>query len=158
MKTPAQRRYEASLRRNAITHPAEPHDNGGWSTPCARTSCSQTFASPSRQRRYCSDRCRRLVEAARQKRMTYVEGMLLLSCEAARCTNVFIPISPEHRYCSTKCRKRAHRACSNLRATRCTWCAVLLPESSTRRRLYCGARCRKRAERADSQPAAKPQI
>lgn len=157
MKTAAQRSYEASLRRRAVAHPSEPSDQGGWRTPCARTGCEETFASPSRQRRYCSDRCRRLVEIARQKRMSFVEGLLLMSCGAPRCREVFVPVCPEHRYCSAKCRKRAHRASSNLGATRCAWCRTPLPETATRRRKYCGARCSKRAERADTPTRQKPQ-
>lgn len=148
MKTAAQRRYEAGLRRGAIAHPAEPSDHGGWTTACARSGCGATFASPTRQRRYCSDRCRRLVEVSRRQRMSYMEGLLLTSCEAARCGNVFVPVSPRHRYCSTKCRKRAHRASSNLGATKCAGCNAEFPEGTTRRRKYCGARCRKRAERS----------
>lgn len=148
MKTAAQRRYEASLRRNAIAHPAAPAENSGWSITCERTGCDTTFVSPTRQRKYCSDRCRRLVEKARQRRLSFVEGLLLMGCAAPRCREVFVPVSPEHQYCSAKCRKRAHRAHSHLGATKCVWCGTALPETATRRRKYCGARCRKRAARA----------
>lgn len=148
MKTGAQLRYEASLRRGAIAHRAEPSDHGGWNTTCERSNCGKTFASPTRQRRYCSDRCRRLVENARQKRMGFVAGIVLVSCEASRCSNVLVPVSPDHRYCSEKCRKRGHRASSNLGPTRCAGCGVEFPETATRRRKYCGAKCRKRAHRA----------
>lgn len=157
MKTASQRRYEASLRRGGIAHPAEPSDHGGWNTICERSGCAKTFASPTRQRRYCSEQCRRLVEVARQKRMTFVEGLLLMSCAAPRCNEVFVPVSPEHRHCSAKCRKRSHRASSNLGATTCAWCDTPLPASATRRRKFCGARCGKRAERADALPPSATQ-
>lgn len=156
MKTAAQRRYEASLRRNAIAHPAAPAENSGWSITCERTGCNKTFVSPTRQRKYCSEPCRRMVEKARQHRMSFVEGLLLMSCAAPRCREVFVPVSPEHQYCSSKCRKRAHRASSNLGATACAWCGTPFSEATTRRRKYCGARCRKRAERADAHTRQKP--
>ncbi|WP_075205409.1 CGNR zinc finger domain-containing protein [Leucobacter musarum] len=109
------------------------------------------FLSPTRQRRYCSTKCRRQVEADRAERRVQLATVLLFTCAAPRCQNVFLPHprNPHQVYCSEACRKRAHRAASDLSAPRCAnpECLKPLPETKTRRRLYCGPACRKTAWR-----------
>lgn len=150
MKTRSQRGFEATLRRSrGLAHPAVPVDErSGWEVRCERPGCEVTFLTPTRQRRYCSEQCRRLVEEARAQRREHIEGLLLYTCDAPGCVEVFLPTSPEHRYCSARCRKRAHRAASDLSPTRCAWCKKPLPKQKTRRLRFCGATCRKRASRA----------
>lgn len=156
MKTDRQRAFEARIRQSrGLAHPASPAAGGTeWTTRCARTECGRTFLTPTKQRKYCSDECRRQVEQSRARRAAHVEGLLLFTCAAPNCTEVFMPENAEHQYCSNKCRKRAHRANSDLSPTRCAWCKIPLPTRKTRRLRYCGATCRKRASRqnATAQP------
>ena len=153
MKTRGQREFEARVRQSrGLAHPAAPSSGGtgGWETLCARPECGHTFLTPSKQRKYCSKKCQRMVEQARERRVEVLSGMLLYSCAAPRCSNVFLPDphNPRHMYCSDRCRKRAHRAASDLSSGFCAWCHLPLPPSKTRRRVYCNATCRKRAQRA----------
>jgi len=154
MKTRSQREFESRIRRSrGLAHPAAPRDEGsGWRTRCARPECEKTFITPTKQRKFCSDQCRRLVAEARDRRDSTFAGMLLFSCAASRCDNVFLPDihNPRHMYCSDRCRKRAYREDSDLSPAFCAWCKNPLPESKTRRRTYCGATCRKRAQRAST--------
>lgn len=149
MKTKSQREFEAAIRRSrGLAHPAAPVDGGsGWEMQCEREGCDETFLTPTKQRRYCSTRCRRIVEEARTRRQEHLEGLLLYQCAAPRCTDVFLPERPGHMFCSAKCRKRAHRASSDLSPARCASCKKPLPPRKTRRLRYCGATCRKRASR-----------
>lgn len=152
MKTQSQREFESRIRRSrGLAHPAAPQDQGsGWRTQCARPDCEAEFITPTKQRKFCSERCRRLVAEAREHREITLAGMLLYSCAASRCSNVFLPDphNSRHMYCSDRCRKRAHREDSDLSSPFCAWCKSELPPSKTRRRTYCGATCRKRAQRA----------
>lgn len=152
VKTRSQREFEAKIRQSrGIAHPAAPRDGGGgWATLCARPECEITFHTPTKQRKYCSTECRRLVEQAKENRIAVLSGMLLYTCAAPRCQNVFLPEprNHDHQFCSDRCRKRAHRRDSDLSALNCAWCKRPLPAGKTRRREYCDARCRKRAQRA----------
>lgn len=150
MKTAGQRTFEGRLRQSrGLAHPAAPVDGGsGWATPCARDGCEQTFVSPTKQRKYCSDQCRRLVEEARSARNALLQGLLLFECAETRCRNVFLPENAQHQFCSPKCRKRAYRSSSDLSSTRCSWCKAPLPPRKTRRRRFCDAICRVRSNRA----------
>lgn len=156
MKTHAQRRYEASLRRSrGLAHPATPTSpQRRWSIPCARTGCTEVFNTDTRQRRYCSPNCRRMVEQAAAARKNRNLKLLLFPCGAPKCENTFKPVNEHHQYCSSACRKRAHRANSNLASTKCAYCGAHLPEGSTPRRRFCDVRCRKQASRKAHQPAA----
>lgn len=132
-----------------LAHPARPAGPAGqWSRSCARDGCDYGFLTENRQRRYCSKRCRRIVEKARAGRQTRISELLSFRCAAPHCDQVFLPASEAHQYCSSRCRKRAHRTNSDLSPSVCGWCANLLPTSKTRRRRYCGATCRQRAARA----------
>lgn len=152
MKSRSQREFESRIRRSrGLAHPAAPQDEGsGWRTRCARTECVKTFITPTKQRKYCSDRCRRLIAEARERREVTLSGMLLYSCAAAKCNNVFLPDprNPRHMYCSARCRKRAYREDGDLSSSFCAWCKSPLPSAKTKRRIYCGSTCRKRAQRA----------
>lgn len=150
MKTPSQKQFELSLQRSrGLAHPAKPTESAtGWHITCERTDCSVSFFTPTRQRRYCSDHCRRLVEQERKARSERLEQLLLQTCSAADCAERFRASSAEHRFCSSACRKRAHRVASDLSSTICGWCKQLLPEDATRRRVYCDDACRRRAFRS----------
>lgn len=152
MKTRSQREFESRVRSSrGLAHPAAPQDEGsGWRTRCARPGCEKTFITPTKQRKFCSDRCRRLVAEARERREVMLSGMLMYLCAAAKCNNVFLPEprNPRHMYCSARCRKRAYREGSDLSSSFCAWCEHPLPLTKTKRRTYCDATCRKRAQRA----------
>lgn len=154
MKTAGQREFERRVRQSrGLAHPASPVDGGkGWSTLCARDGCEQRFVSPTKQRKYCSTLCRRLVEEARTARAEHFEALLLYECAEIRCSNLFLPQNVQHQFCSAKCRKRAHRASSDLSSIRCAWCKEPLPPSKTRRRRFCDDICRVRAARAATNP------
>jgi len=151
MKTTSQRAFEAALRRSrGLAHPAAPAEGGGgWRTRCERDGCNVTFESPTRQRRYCSTKCRRMVEEHRAGRRAQLAAMLVLVCEGPGCMNVFLPHprNPSQVYCSPKCRKRGNRAATDLSTLRCAnpACGKGLPADKTRRRMYCGPTCRKTA-------------
>lgn len=150
MSTQSQREYEAWIRRRRMhAHKSAPLTGGaGWSTQCERAGCSEIFITPTRQRRYCSDRCRRDDTEIRGRR-NHREGMLLhFECSAPRCRKQFVPRSAEHLYCSTKCRKRAHRAAGDLGPTTCTTCGTKLLERTQRKR-FCSDRCRVRHARLE---------
>lgn len=155
MKTSGQRAFEQRVRQSrGLAHPASPVDGGGgWSTLCARDGCEQRFVSPTKQRKYCSTLCRRLVEEARSARAEHIAGLLLYECSEIRCSNLFMPENVQHQFCSAKCRKRAHRASSDLSAMRCAWCKHPLPHRKTRRRQFCDDICRVRASRATTTTA-----
>lgn len=150
LKTRSQRKFEAALRRERrLAHPAVPTDSStGWETACARPGCTKTFITPTKQRRYCSDACRRTVERDRARREDRIAGLLLFECAAPRCHELFAPTDERHMFCSSRCRKRAHRASSDLSAPACAQCGAELPETRTRRMQYCGPTCRQRAARA----------
>lgn len=151
MKTRRQRAFEAQIHnrnRDVLAHPAEPIEGDLWSTPCQRVGCDRVFVSASRQRKYCSDECRRMVEVARHRQAEHVAWLMLRECDAPACTTQF-PRTTAHtskRYCSEVCRKRAYRATTDLTPRRCLNCGKLLA-ARTRRAKYCDAVCRKRAHR-----------
>lgn len=154
MKTAGQREFERRVRQSrGLAHPASPVDGGqGWSTLCARDGCEQRFVSPTKQRKYCSTLCRRLVEEARTALVERREVLVQYECAEIQCTNQFKPKRVWHRFCSTQCRKRSYRESSDLSSLRCAWCKEPLPPSKTRRRRFCDAICRVRAARAAITP------
>lgn len=152
MKTQQQREFESRVRKSrGLAHPARPQTgSSGWEMECGRDECHRTFLTPTKQRKYCSPKCQRIVEQSRKRRFDFVSGMLLYTCAAPRCENVFLPDprNPKHMYCSPHCRQRANRAASDLSPLFCGWCKHPLPWSKSRRRRYCNARCRTYANRA----------
>lgn len=153
MKTQSQREYEARLTRNRqLAHRSAPlNGGGGWSSQCARPGCAEVFISPTRQRRYCSDRCRRDETDARARLKRRESALLRFECAAPRCGNSFTPKSPQHVYCSARCRKRGHRSAGDLSPTNCLLCGGKLLERTQRKR-FCSARCRVRHARSAEQP------
>lgn len=153
MKSRQQREFERSLKRGrGLAHPAAPvASDAGWQARCERPSCTVTFLTPSRQRRYCSDRCRRLVESARAEKKNRVEALILIDCAGPYCKERFKPHHATHRFCSPVCRVRSYRVDSDLSSSRCETCKKLLPVNKSRRRRFCDATCRKRASRVTPQ-------
>lgn len=153
-KSKSQLRYEAELRERkrqlrarGIAHPAAPTGYDGlWLTECQREGCSRTFQTAARQRKYCSQKCQRLDEDARAKRLSMREALATVVCGAEGCQNRFLPKRLGHRYCSTACRKAGYRQGSNLRSNECAQCGASLAGKKVGAR-YCGDSCRKRASR-----------
>lgn len=143
------RQWAASQRRvpRGIAHPATPNDDGGlWHTPCERAGCEQTFVTKAKQRRYCSDECRRMVERQRARLLEYRSQQVTVTCAAPDCGTVFVRARTDHRYCSRTCGKRTRRNASHFTFSHCVECGVPLPVLTARAR-YCGAICRVRANR-----------
>lgn len=160
-KTKTQLRYEAELRERkrqlrarGIAHPAAPAGYDGlWLTECEREGCSRTFHTRARQRRYCSESCRRQVQAQADKERKFLEGMLLKLCAAENCQKKFVPKRLGHRFCSTSCRQKGYRQASDLSPVDCLQCGASLA-GKTARAKYCTAVCRVRAARAREKVSA----
>ncbi len=113
MKQNTPERVKATAERTlALAHRAQPthkEAEGAWETRCGRAGCERTFTTDSRERRYCSGRCRRLIEQARAHQSSRVSALLLRIRSATNCTKAFLPTHAAHQYCSSRCRKRAYR-------------------------------------------------
>lgn len=147
------RRWDAARRNTprGIAHPAEPIDDLGlWQIPCERPGCDTTFVTKTKQRRYCSDTCRREVEATRKRRMDTISKLVAATCARESCDIVFVPRQSRHRFCSTECRVASWRHSGQIALSVCLECGTPLVSPTTRTR-YCGATCRKRSSRRRAQ-------
>lgn len=147
-KTDSQRRFEQRVRqRIAKAHSAAPaRSGGGWEVACSAPGCDRIFVTPTRQRKYCGEKCRRAVEAIAQLRQERLSELLLNVCAAEGCAERFIPRTRAHIFCSASCRKRAHRQAGDLEVRRCAECKIELHGRTTRAE-YCSTACRVRAYR-----------
>lgn len=148
-KSKQQLRYERELyvrqqqlRSRGIAHPAEPvgHD-GMWRTKCERRECNTTFFTVAKQRRFCSDACRRLVQAAADRDRRLREHFATKVCAAGGCGNRFVPKRRGHRFCSSNCRQKGYRQAGDLSPIACARCGASIASMTARAR-YCSARCR----------------
>lgn len=163
MKSKSQLRYEAELRERkrqlrarGIAHPSAPAGYDGlWLTTCERGGCTRTFQTRARQRRYCSEACRRQVQARAEGKRKFREEMALVLCYAEGCTTKFAPKRLGHRFCSTSCRQKGYRQASDLSPVACVQCGASLA-GRTARAKYCTALCRVRAARARGEADSAP--
>ena len=97
-KSHAQAVFEAKIRQKlTVGHPASPLDGGGgWEISCQRAGCGQVFLSPSRQRKYCSSSCRRVVAEVERVRFSRMSDSVLNVCGRSGCEQVFIPRREGH--------------------------------------------------------------
>ncbi len=153
-KSKSQLRYERQLaeqkrqlRARGIAHPAEPAGHEGlWRVKCEREECLRSFFTEARQRRFCSESCRRKTQAARAKRQSLIESYLLVVCAAEACGSRFMPKRRGHRFCSSNCRLKGYREAGDLRPESCALCGDSLAGKTTRAR-YCSTKCRVTAAR-----------
>lgn len=135
---------------HSLAHPAAPSElDGLWKVVCKRPDCMQEFVTRSKQRRYCSPRCRRLVEQQRARIVDYRRKQLLGLCAAADCLAPFIPTRRQHIYCSRACGQRARRAATHFAFLNCAECGQPLGSRTARAR-FCDPACRMRAARKRS--------
>lgn len=147
------RRWQTA-RVRGLAHPAIPDDELGlWHIVCERPACRDVFVTKSKQRRYCSESCRRLVEQQRARTVDYQSQQLTEVCAAEGCRAPFVRSRVNHLYCSAVCGQRARRARARCTLPTCLSCDKGMPDRTVRAR-YCSPACRVRAARARAAAAA----
>lgn len=150
----ARSRAKIGQKRASARHPAAPAGGGGYEFRCQLETCQNTFYSPSRQRRYCSDSCRVKQEQQRRKYATRINMLATRECDCPGCETRFTPAHARHRFCSPQCRSREYRAAQRLRVRACAWCQTPLygKRSSAR---FCIPAHRMAHARAENGPHTK---
>lgn len=120
-------------------------EGGEWFKRCPV--CQQTFYSPAKQRRYCSDECRRSAEARVEAIDSWMRNLAIAVCNTPGCENEFRAKKKSHRFCSSKCRDKFRNSFRNLNSTRsCKQCGKPF-ESQRLTARFCSPSCRVRAHR-----------
>jgi len=134
---------EKQLRGNNIYF-----EGGEWFKRCLV--CQQTFYSPAKQRRYCSDECRRTTEAQVDAIDSWMRNLAIAVCNTPGCENEFKPKTKSHRFCSTKCRLKFHNSFRTLTPARtCQSCGSQIEQQISSAK-FCSTKCRVRAHRHTS--------
>lgn len=140
--------------KRGLSHPASPSDQvtEPWYIPCERDSCHVSFSSGSKQRRYCSSECKRMVERRRSIISAYRLEAISRVCSEPTCSTKFVPQRVQHRFCKRECAQKARRRATQFGFEKCLECDTKLVDRTVRAR-YCDAVCRVRASRKRSQPS-----
>lgn len=133
--------HEKQLRGNNIYF-----EGGEWFKRCPV--CQQTFYSPAKQRRYCSDECRRSAEERAEAVDRWMQNLALARCAAPSCESQFRPRRRDHRFCSDACRYAFRNSFRNLNSSRpCVRCGKPFEAHRSTAR-YCSGACRVQAHYA----------
>lgn len=152
------RQWRAGYRSRArgLSHPAVPNDEFGlWQINCERPACRGMFVTRSKQRRYCSESCRRFVEQQRAHTAEYQVQQLTAVCAASDCRAPFVRSRVNHFYCSKTCGQRARRAAGKCALTICLSCGNSMQDRTVRAR-YCSDACRVREARKRARTELRP--
>lgn len=146
----AQERAEAAAfrpRSRHLSHPAYPSETvqGALEMQCHRDGCPEVMVNVRRQRRYCSDKCRKEAARARREAERAEFEAVTVECAVEGCQVRFFQLRPDHRFCSARCRSagRVPRARVSHAPRPCEGCGEAFKPKTSRSR-FCSARCRVR--------------
>lgn len=149
-------------RSRFLVHPAYPSSTveGSLEMQCQREGCEWVILNVRKQRRYCSDVCRRTASKLRRAAEQAELEVVTVECAAQGCLARVFQLRPDHRFCSTKCRSASRapriRVAYGLRP--CEGCDKAF-EPKTSRARFCSDRCRVRVwdrRQADLNGDTKP--
>lgn len=149
-------------RSRFLAHPAYPSSTveGSFEMQCQREGCEQVILAARKQRRYCSDACRRTAAKLRRAAEQVELEVVTVECAAQGCLARVFQLRSDHRFCSTKCRSasRAPRIRVAYGPRPCEGCGNAF-EPKTSRARFCSDRCRVRVwdrRQADVNGDTKP--